>query len=166
MEFIMISKIEPKSSSAFEPEFIELLADMIEEQISFNKLIGLKLSEVTTNEVRCRVLMRPELIGNFTLQRIHGGVISATLDTVAGMAVLVAKCAQHMELSPAQRLRKFFKMGTIDLRVDYLRPGVGPHFVALAKVVRLGSRVATTHMEFLGADGALLATGTSAYIVS
>jgi hypothetical protein len=29
-------------------------------------------------------------------------------------------------------------MGTIDLRVDYLRPGRGKHFVSTAKVVRLG----------------------------
>jgi len=32
--------------------------------------------------------------------------------------------------------------------------------------MRIGSRVASTRMEFLGADGTLLATGTAAYIVS
>ena len=33
-------------------------------------------------------------------------------------------------------------------------------------VMRLGSRVATARMEFLGADGTLLASGAAAYIVS
>jgi acyl-coenzyme A thioesterase PaaI-like protein len=33
-------------------------------------------------------------------------------------------------------------------------------------VLRLGSRVASTRMEFRGADGALIATGAAAYIVS
>lgn len=32
--------------------------------------------------------------------------------------------------------------------------------------LRLGSRVATTRMEFLGADGKLLSSGAAAYIVS
>ena len=34
------------------------------------------------------------------------------------------------------------------------------------RVLRLGSRVATARMEFLGADGTLLASGAAAYIVS
>jgi hypothetical protein len=36
----------------------------------------------------------------------------------------------------------------------------------MANVLRLGSRVASTRMEFCGADGKLLATGAAAYIVS
>jgi hypothetical protein len=32
--------------------------------------------------------------------------------------------------------------------------------------LRLGSRVASTRMEFIGADGKLLSTGSGAYIVS
>ena len=40
------------------------------------------------------------------------------------------------------------------------------HFELRAEVLRLGSRVATTRMEFLGADGKLLSTGAGAYIVS
>ena len=34
------------------------------------------------------------------------------------------------------------------------------------EVIRIGSRVASTRMEFRGADGTLLSTGTAAYIVS
>ncbi|HNN90403.1 MAG TPA: thioesterase family protein, partial [Giesbergeria sp.] len=45
-------------------------------------------------------------------------------------------------------------------------PGIGTHFELRAEVLRLGSRVATTRMEFLGADGKLLSSGAAAYIVS
>ena len=65
-----------------------------------------------------------------------------------------------------QRMQRFAKIGTIDLRVDYLRPGIGERFTLRAEVLRLGSRVGTTRMEFLGADGALLSAGMAAYIVS
>ena len=35
-----------------------------------------------------------------------------------------------------------------------------------AQVLRLGSRVATTRMEFLGPDGQIMSAGAAAYIVS
>ena len=38
--------------------------------------------------------------------------------------------------------------------------------MASAEVIRLGSRVASTRMEFRAADGRLLSTGAAAYIVS
>ena len=59
-------------------------------------------------------------------------------------------------LPPEQRLHRFAKLGTIDLRVDYLRPGIGDYFDLHANVMRLGARVASTRMEFRGADGKLL----------
>ena len=74
--------------------------------------------------------------------------------------------AKHLDEPPEQRLHRFAKLGTIDLRIDYLRPGIGSHFELRAEVLRLGSRVATTRMEFLGADGKLLSSGAAAYIVS
>jgi acyl-coenzyme A thioesterase PaaI-like protein len=47
-----------------------------------------------------------------------------------------------------------------------LRAAIAPRFDLQAEVVRLGSRVATTRMEFHAAGGELLATGSAAYIVS
>jgi len=79
---------------------------------------------------------------------------------------MVAIGVRHLDEPLAQRLQRFGNLGTIDLRVDYLRPAMGERFELHAKVLRLGSRVATTHMEFVGADGKLLATGAAAYIVS
>jgi acyl-coenzyme A thioesterase PaaI-like protein len=43
--------------------------------------------------------------------------------------------------------------------------GIGECFELRAEVMRLGSRVASTRMEFLGVDGKLLSTGSAAYIV-
>ena len=139
---------------------------MFEERIAFNKVLGIRLLEMAADHVLGRIDMRPELIGHFAHHRIHGGVISATLDAMGGMAVMAAIGARHMDEPPARRLERFVKLGTIDLRVDYLRPGIGEHFTARAEVMRLGSRVASTRMEFRGADGKLLSTGAAAYIVS
>ena len=161
----MKKKSNPPPSS-FEPEFIEGLRLMFEERIRFNQVLGIKLVELTGERVVGRVDMRPELIGHYAYNRLHGGVISATLDAMGGMAVMAAIGARHMDEPPSRRLERFAKLGTIDLRVDYLRPGLGEYFTAHAEVMRLGSRVASTRMAFHGADGGLLATGAAAYIVS
>ena len=148
----------------FEPEFVAGLKGIFEEAISFNQVLGLKITSIRPERVSGAIIMRPELVGS--PNRLHGGVISACLDALGGLAVMAAIGARHMDEVPSQRLHRFGKLGTIDLRIDYLRPGIGERFVLNAEVLRLGSRVATTRMEFLGADGKLLSTGAGAYIVS
>jgi uncharacterized protein (TIGR00369 family) len=150
----------------FEPEFIAGLTHIWQEAIVFNTVLGLKISSITAERVVAHIAMRPELVGHYSFNRIHGGVISAGLDAMGGLAVMAAIGARHMDEPPAQRLHRFGKLGTIDLRIDYLRPGIGERFELRAEVMRLGSRVASTRMEFLGADGKLLSTGAGAYIVS
>lgn len=153
-------------SSIFEPEFTQGLCEIFEQHIVFNKVLGLRIDSLQADTVTAHIPMRPELIGHFTHQRLHGGVISATLDAMGGLAVMAAIGARHMDEAPLARLHRFGKLGTIDLRIDYLRPGTGAMFHASAQVLRLGSRVASTRMEFRGADGRLLSTGSGAYIVS
>jgi uncharacterized protein (TIGR00369 family) len=150
----------------FEEEFVIGLKKVFEEMIVFNQVLGLKITSLTPTEVRARIDMKPDLVGHFSYNRIHGGVISAGLDAMGGLAVMAAIGARHMDETPAQRLHRFGKLGTIDLRIDYLRPGIGEYFELRAEVMRLGSRVASTRMEFMGADGKLLSTGAGAYIVS
>lgn len=150
----------------FEPEFVQGLAHIFEEDIVFNRTLGLKIISITPDVVTGSLVMRHSLVGHPSYNRIHGGVISAALDAMGGIAVLAAIGARHMDEPIAARLVRFSKLGTIDLRVDYLRPGIGEAFVMRAEVMRLGSRVASTRMEFLGADGKLLSTGAAAYIVS
>ena len=151
---------------AFEPAFVAGLTRIFEDSIVFNRLLGLKISTVTPQAVTARIQMRPELVGHPSYNRIHGGVISAALDALGGLAVLAAIGARHMDEPMEARLQRFAKLGTIDLRVDYLRPGIGDHFDLRAEVLRLGSRVASTRMEFMGADGKLLSTGAAAYIIA
>jgi len=161
-----MSKTSAATTQGFEPEFVDKLKEIFEERILFNQVLGLKIDHLGAEEVTGHIDMRRELIGHFAHQRLHGGVISATLDAMGGLAVMAAIGARHLDEPPAQRLLRFGKLGTIDLRVDYLRPGTGERFGMRAQVMRLGSRVASTRMEFLDADGKLLSTGAAAYIVS
>lgn len=154
------------TSSLFEPEFVTKLCDFFERRIHFNEVLGLRIDLLEADHVAGHIVMRQELIGHFTHQRLHGGVISATLDALGGLAVMAAIGARHMDEPVDARLARFGKLGTIDLRVDYLRPATGPRFTATASVLRLGSRVASTRMEFMDSTGKLLSTGAAAYIVA
>ena len=150
----------------FEPEFIAQLTQLFEKDISFNQVLGLHIDAVGVAHAAGHLQMRPELIGHHLHQRLHGGVISAVLDAIGGLAVMAAIGARHLDEPIASRMARFMRLGTIDLRVDYLRPALGARFQASAQVLRLGGRVASTRMEFTDAQGKLLSTGAAAYIVS
>jgi uncharacterized protein (TIGR00369 family) len=156
----------PLPDPTFEPEFVALLRSLFEERIAFNRVIGLRVTGVAAERVEGRIEMQPALIGSAVHQRLHGGVISAGLDAMAGLAIMAAIGARHMDESPAERMHRFGKLGTIDLRIDYLRPAIGAHFELSGEALRVGSRVASARMSFCDAAGRLLATGAAAYIVS
>ena len=141
-------------------EMHALMKRVMEEQIAFNKHLGLKVESFDPAAPKLRFEMRPELVGNPSRQILHGGVISATLDVAGGFAIMLSIAGEH-EVTPTS----FPNMGTIDLRVDYLSPGRGIFFVATARVVRQGSRIAVTHMELHNDTGELIATGGAAYVV-
>ncbi|HSN31833.1 MAG TPA: thioesterase family protein [Ideonella sp.] len=151
---------------AFEPEFVASLKAIFEERIAFNRILGLAIGTVGADRVSGSIAMRPELIGHFLHQRLHGVVISSVLDAMGGLASMAAIGARHLDEPVDARLARFAKLGTIDLRIDYLRPATGPRFTATAQVLRLGSRVASTRMELHDSQQRLLATGAAAYIVS
>ena len=110
--------------------------------------------------------MRPELIGHYLYGRLHGGVISAVLDATGGIAVMQAIAEFYKHENAMQIMSRFRYLGTVDLRVDFLRQGIGESFYAEGQVVRLGKRIAATSMTLHNNSGSLIATGNATYIVS
>ncbi len=157
-----LSPRAPQEQARFEAALIELF----EHKIAFNQVLGLKILSLQPGDVRARIAMKPELIGSYTHGRLHGGVISSVLDAMAGLAIMVGIAERHPHDNALQVMSRFAKMGTIDLRIDFLRQGIGQHFVASAEVTRLGGRVASTQMRFVNDQGTLIATGAASFIVS
>ena len=141
---------------------VEELFQSIEELIPFNRYLGLQTESIDDQGAVVHLDMRDELIGNFRDGVLHGGVISATLDVVGGMAAMAT--AVLREGSIEESLQRLRPTSTIDLRVDYLRPGAGERFTARGFTLRAGSRVAVTRMELHNERGELLAMGTGTYI--
>jgi uncharacterized protein (TIGR00369 family) len=156
----------PRRSAAEQARLEAALTELFERRITFNQTLGLVVESARPPIPRVRFAMRPDLIGHFQHGRLHGGVISATLDTVGGFALMIAMGEKHADETTPQVLHRFARMGTIDLRIDYLRPGLGEHFIATAEVTRLGGRIGSTQMRLENDQGTLIATGSAAYVIS
>jgi uncharacterized protein (TIGR00369 family) len=150
----------------FEPKFLSALHEIYEEKIVFNQWMGLRVESIKATGIVASLVMKPELVGHFAYNRIHGGVISAVLDAMGSLAVMAAMGAKHMDEPVEKRLERFTRHSTIDLRIDFLRPGIGERFVIHAEAMRVGAKVGNARMEFRSLDGKVLSTGTAAYLTS
>jgi len=132
------------------------------DHVPFGQWIGLEISAIEEDRVAMRFEMRDEFVGNSEMNVLHGGIISAALDTVGGLAALfgvLSRAAERSEDPPSPWL------STIDMRTDYLRPGFGSEFTASAFPLRVGGRSVVTRMELHNEAGDLIAVGTGTYSV-
>jgi acyl-coenzyme A thioesterase PaaI-like protein len=69
--------------------------------------------------------MKDDLIGNFLQGILHGGAISTALDVTGGAMALVAawQRLKDRDVPSSERPKTLSKLGTIDMRVDFLQPG-------------------------------------------
>jgi len=134
------------------------------DQIPFNLFLGITLTEVTQERVRMELPMKPELIGNHFQGILHGGAIATLLDVAGGAMALIGAFERHHQLPAAERMARLAKLGTIDLRVDYLRPGRGTLFTADASLLRSGNKVAVVRSELHNEEGVRVAVGTGTYL--
>lgn len=136
------------------------------EEMAFHAHLGFKVKKLSPNEVQIELAMLPALIGTALHQRLHGGVIASVLDAAGGFAICNAVVEKFCDETIEQLGARFLRVGTIDMRVDFLRQGVGKRFIAAGKVIRLGGRIATTQMALTNDHGELIASGTASYVVS
>ncbi|MEQ1501955.1 MAG: hotdog fold thioesterase [Myxococcota bacterium] len=115
------------------------LLRFFEDGIPFNAWLGMRVERFErspgSGRVAVRVPFRPELVGDIRRPALHGGVLSALADTAGGLAVFAGVD------DPLQS-----RISTVDLLVDYLRPGKLEDLVCEAEVLRMGNRVAVAQM--------------------
>ena len=133
-------------------------------RIPFNQFLDIEIDELSLERVTMHLPMKPELIGNYVQGILHGGVIATLLDVTGGAMALIGAMDRHQHLSTHERMSKLAKLGTIDLRVDYLHPGRGQRFTACASLLRSGNKVAVVRSELFNEEGLLVAVGTGTYL--
>jgi uncharacterized protein (TIGR00369 family) len=117
----------------------------------FNKLLGLRVELLEPGHAIVWLAPRAEFIGDPRRQTIHGGVLSALIDTAGGAAAWSTLLALEDAVS------------TVDLRVDYLEPAVlGEDLRAEARLRRKGNRVCHVQVE-VTQGGSAISTGVGVY---
>ncbi|MDR1994890.1 thioesterase family protein [Azonexus sp.] len=156
----------PRRSAAEQQLLETMLREVFEQRLRFNAVLGLRVVSLALEAPQLAFDMRPELIGHYLHGRLHGGVIAAALDTVGGFAVTVGIAEKFNSETAEQVGHRFGRIGTIDLRTDYLHQGIGRTFTATGHLTRLGGRIASVQMRLENESGLLIATGSAAYVVS
>jgi len=63
------------STITLDATFCEGVRDIFETKIVFNQTLGLKVDALTPLNAKAHIAMKPELVGHFAYNRVHGGVI-------------------------------------------------------------------------------------------
>ncbi len=103
------------------------------QRVPYVRFLGMR-AELIGDEMTAILPFAPHLVGNTFLPALHGGVIGAFLEMTALAQLSVAQ--------PSQRMHK-----TIDITIEYLRPGRAMTAYARADLRKIGRRIANVHVE-------------------
>ena len=123
---------------------------IMEEHVPFNKVLGIRGESAGAGRAVLILPVRPDFVGDTRRPALHGGVLSALIDTAGGVAAWSA-------------LAEGESVSTVDLRVDYLEPAsLRAPLRAEAEMVRKGNRVCHVRIMLMQ-DGVLVAEGRGVY---
>lgn len=103
------------------------------EAVPYIRFLGMR-AQLAGDEMTAILPFAEHLVGNALMPALHGGVLGAFLEMTAICQLGVRE--------PLRRLPR-----TIDVTIEYLRPGRARTTFARAEVVKLGRRVANVHVE-------------------
>jgi len=127
------------------------LKRIMEEFVPFNRHLGVQLITFGHGRVVIRLPFNEAWIGDPRRPALHGGVISTMIDTAGGAAAFTTLDATD-------------RLSTVDMRVDFLRPGEPRDLNVAARILRGGNRVILTMMQAYHDDaGDPIAEGRAVY---
>jgi uncharacterized protein (TIGR00369 family) len=134
---------------------LEALRRVTEELIPFNRFLGMRVVVLEPGRVVLELPFREEFVGDPVKRSLHGGILSTLADTAGGIAIWgTLEDPEH-------------RLSTVDLRVDYLRPGRPETLVAEAVVARRGRTigVADVRLYHHSAPSETVATGKAVFAI-
>ena len=134
---------------------LKLVGEMFVYHMPFNRALGMELERYEKEFAQLAFKNQPMMVGNWAQSILHGGVVASALDVAAG----------HETISEDELRQRLSRMGTIDLRVDYLRPGRGERFTATSSLLRAGNKVAVARVELHNEEQLYIASATATYMV-
>lgn len=114
-------------------ELIQQNAAKIIANVPWAQALGFELTGIEKGRAFAQVAWREDLVGDPASGVIHGGILTALLDNLCGIAAYTV-------------LKEPKSMATLDLRIDYMRPAEkGRNILAEAECYHFTRNVAFTH---------------------
>ena len=113
----------------------KIFKNVLENHIPMIKFIGVKVLELDAGYVKLLFPYREEFIGDPRSKRLHGGYLATALDSAGGAAAMTYMTSQEDDVA------------TIDMRIDYLRPGKAKEIIAIGEVISRRRRTIVTEMK-------------------
>jgi len=101
--------------------------------IPYLRFLGME-AELAEGQVTGVLPFKPSLVGNASLQALHGGVLGALMEMTALLQLGLNEAARRQPR-------------TIDVTVEYLRSARAHTTYARADVRKVGRRIANVHVE-------------------
>ncbi len=117
-----------------------IFVDVVENKIPMAKFIGVKVLDISEGYVKLLFPYRDEFIGDPRTKRLHGGYTATAVDLAGGVASMTFMTSPDDDVA------------TIDMRIDYLRPGKAKNIIAVGKVLSKRKRSVVTEMKIYHPD--------------
>jgi uncharacterized protein (TIGR00369 family) len=132
----------------------------------FLELMGVTVEPTEDDNVRIRFSMRENLCGHPGMHILQGGVVSCMIDILGGAVASWHQIKDIQDRPVEEQLKRMGTVRTLDMRVDYLRPGKGQEFTVTGSVLRDGKKVLVIRMELMNEERSLIATGIGTFLVA
>ncbi|MEN5018679.1 thioesterase family protein [Erwinia sp. Eh17-17] len=142
-----------------------LIGEIFVYHMPFNRALGLELDRLESDYAELSLANQTMLVGNSAQKILHGGVIASVLDVAAGLVCVTSALTRQETITDEELRQRLSRMGTIDLRVDYLRPGRGERFTASSSLLRGGNKVSVARVELHNDAGMHIASATATYLI-
>ncbi|NPA68525.1 MAG: PaaI family thioesterase [Chlorobi bacterium] len=117
-----------------------IFIDVVENKIPMAKLIGVKVLEIKEGYVKLKFPYKEDFIGDPRSKRLHGGYTATAVDLAGGVAAMTYMTSQEDDVA------------TIDMRIDYIRPGKPESIIAEGQVLSKRKRSVVTEMKIYHPD--------------
>lgn len=146
-------------------QLLDQVAEHFTKTMTFTQNFGMEVQHFDESSIIIHCPFHQGLEGNMMHNILHGGATATMLDTASGMVAISSAFAKHPEDSMEEHKARVSKTATIDLRIDYLRPGRGDFFKIKAQVLRAGNVITAVQSQLYNQDDVLLASGNGTYKV-
>ena len=154
-----------KTENIEKEDIYKLILDIWDNHVPFHKVINQKVIKLDTDSCEIGLTKTQDLVIDNVTKRLHGGVIASILDNTGALLAIINFIEYFESKDRNYIIKQSEKAGTLDLNIQYLRPGIGEKFLCIGSVVRRSKRLVVAKMELKNQTGNMVAMATGKYMI-